>query len=99
MAGLSRCAAIAAHYNQTEVFDHIFESLSRITQLKEYSPIDNETRKRQSNNLANKKLDKWVVDFGKNYRRRIAAVLMFCLASQYGGYMRSGWKDVSLVWV
>ncbi|KAL5038865.1 GDP/GTP exchange factor for ARF [Batrachochytrium dendrobatidis] len=38
--------------------------------------------------------DRWLVDFGGNYRGQAAAVLAFNLASDYGNTIRESWKHI-----
>ncbi|KXS16367.1 Sec7-domain-containing protein [Gonapodya prolifera JEL478] len=38
--------------------------------------------------------DKWVIEFGRNIKGQIAAVLMFSMATEFGNVLRDGWKNL-----
>ncbi|KAJ1558773.1 GDP/GTP exchange factor for ARF [Nowakowskiella sp. JEL0078] len=100
--GFHHCAVIATHYNLNTVFDNVVISLSKITGLlrsdgpipPERMPVMNGGRLEEAFDKRVIKVDRWAVEFGRNYKAQTAAVLMFSLASEFGNYLRSGWKNI-----
>ncbi|KAJ3392024.1 GDP/GTP exchange factor for ARF [Entophlyctis sp. JEL0112] len=96
VVGYQRCAAIANLYRMTDVLDNIIISLSKTTGLlKDHRKFPLESKVNESTGLPGKvTVDQWSVEFGRNYKSQVAAVLMFNLASEYGNSLRNGWKNV-----
>ncbi|KAJ3076852.1 GDP/GTP exchange factor for ARF [Podochytrium sp. JEL0797] len=97
VVGFHQCASIANTYHLTDVLDNIIISLSKTTGLlKDYAKLPPE-RKLDESSLENEgaaRVDAWAVEFGRNYKGRVACVLMFHLAAEYGNTVRAGWKNI-----
>ncbi|KAI8838851.1 hypothetical protein BJ741DRAFT_562615 [Chytriomyces cf. hyalinus JEL632] len=100
VVGFHQCAAIANTYQMTEVLDNIVIRLSKTTGLlKDGGKLPAE-RASEDNHLANgdkpspHRVDPWAVEFGRNYKSQVAAVLMFNLVAEYGNTLKDGWKNV-----
>ncbi|TPX41417.1 hypothetical protein SeMB42_g05585 [Synchytrium endobioticum] len=105
VVGFHQLATIAAHYHLPEVFDNVIMSLSRITGLSKDGgvpppPRDIRRITKDSENGTGEedlhvKVDRWAVEFGRNLRGQVAAVLMFNLAAESGSCLKEGWKGVA----
>ncbi|KAJ3048959.1 GDP/GTP exchange factor for ARF, partial [Rhizophlyctis rosea] len=92
VVGIHQMGAIAAHYKLVDVLDTVVVSLSRMTGLlreggREREPLVDENGNRIG-------VDQWVVEFGRNWRGQVAAVLMFGMVREWGGVVRTGWVHV-----
>jgi Sec7-like guanine-nucleotide exchange factor len=97
VAGFHRASTIAASFGQTEVLDNIVTSLAKVTGLlKDHGRVPPERDLRSENDKSKSppKVDRWAVDFGRNYKGQVAAVLMFNLASEFGNSISHGWEQI-----
>ncbi|KAJ3135959.1 GDP/GTP exchange factor for ARF [Physocladia obscura] len=94
VVGFHRCASISNLYQMTEALDNIVISLSKTTGLlKDRGKLIPTERKTDVTGEKVIRVDPWAVEFGRNYKSQVAAVLMFNLASEYGNTLRAGWKN------
>ncbi|KAG9300462.1 hypothetical protein G9A89_010088 [Geosiphon pyriformis] len=92
ITGFHQCALISAHYNLLNVFDYIIMSLGKMTGLLDsrYSietaniPVKVQDIELPVSNLA--------IQFGRNYKGQLAAVVLFAVANEHGSVLRDGWK-------
>lgn len=80
-------AVLSAHYGLTDLFDNVLASLARSTGLMRNSEFPVGEARREGT-------DRWVVDFGRNHKGQVAAVLMFGVASEYGNIIRAAWRPL-----
>lgn len=92
---------LGAHFRVPQVLDNIMMTLCRITGLNRDSSSHNTDNESSSSRSRSKDpsdtrywVDRWAVDFGRNYKGQIAALMMFRFASDYGNWMRVGWKSI-----
>ncbi|CAJ0745271.1 24891_t:CDS:10 [Entrophospora sp. SA101] len=93
--GFHRCALLSAQYKLYEVFDYIIMSLAKMTEL---------LGSRYSNETANNPIIKvqdiditvsdLTIQFGRNYKGQLAAVVLFAVANEHGNVLRDGWKYI-----
>ncbi|GBB94028.1 hypothetical protein RclHR1_02280001 [Rhizophagus clarus] len=95
ITGFHQCALLSATYKLYDVFDYIIMSLAKMTGLLG-SKYSNET----ANNLTVKVQDTEItvsqlsVQFGRNYKGQLAAVVLFAVANEHGNILRDGWKYI-----
>ncbi|CAG8495510.1 3078_t:CDS:10 [Funneliformis caledonium] len=93
ITGFHQCALLSATYKLYEVFDYIIMSLAKMTGLlgPKYS---NETANNPIVKIQNTELtvSDLAIQFGRNYRGKIAAVVLFAVANEHGNILREGWK-------
>ncbi|KAJ3412584.1 GDP/GTP exchange factor for ARF [Chytridiales sp. JEL 0842] len=99
VSGFHRCAMIASGFHLTDVVDSIISSLAKMTGLLKDSgrlPPERDLRSEGSDDKSKPapKVDRWAVDFGRNYKSQVAAVLLFNLASEFGNSVGEGWKSI-----
>ncbi|KAI9005729.1 hypothetical protein DFJ74DRAFT_691912 [Hyaloraphidium curvatum] len=93
-------AVLAAHYGLTDLFDNVVVSLARSTGLlrgtAELSLFGNASPSTASvpGEARREGTDRWIVDFGRNHKGQVAAVLLFGIASEHGNSIRGGWKHL-----
>ncbi|TPX32616.1 hypothetical protein SmJEL517_g04294 [Synchytrium microbalum] len=105
VAGFHQLALVAAHYHLSDVFDNVIISLSRITGLLKDGgtlPPPRDIRRLNGSKNASEdsgevqlKVDRWAVEFGRQFRGQVAAVLMFNLAAESGSCLKEGWKSIA----
>ena len=93
VVGFHQMGAIAAHYKLVDVLDTVVISLSRMTGLLREGGRDGEEILDENGKKIG--FDQWVVEFGRNWRGQVAAVLMFGMVREWGGVLRTGWAHVS----
>lgn len=97
IGGLNHCAALAAQFEMSEVFDFLILSLARVTGLTSPSTtspndvgnfpvVDVEGHKLTVSPLA--------VRFGMNVKAQLAAVVLFTVANNNGAFIREGWTPI-----
>jgi len=97
IGGLNHCAALAARFEMSEVFDFLILSLARVTGLTSPSTtspndvgnfpvVDVEGHKLTVSPLA--------VRFGMNVKAQLAAVVLFTIANNNGAFIRDGWTAI-----
>ncbi|GAA5913201.1 Arf family guanine nucleotide exchange factor GEA2 [Sporobolomyces salmoneus] len=97
IGGLNQCAALAARFEMSEVFDFLIVSLARVTGLTSPSTtnlndvgnfpvVDVEGHKLTLSPLA--------VRFGMNVKAQLAAVVLFTVANNNGAFIREGWTPI-----
>ncbi|GAA5978631.1 hypothetical protein JCM5350_002459 [Sporobolomyces pararoseus] len=97
IGGLNQCAALAARFEMSEVFDFLIVSLARVTGLTSPSTanlndvgnfpvVDVEGHKLTVSPLA--------VRFGMNVKAQLAAVVLFTVANHNGAFIRDGWTPI-----
>lgn len=97
IGGLNQCAALAARFEMSEVFDFLIVSLARVTGLTSPSTanlndvgnfpvVDVEGHKLTVSPLA--------VRFGMNVKAQLAAVVLFTVANGNGAFIREGWTPI-----
>ncbi|CAI2169955.1 2331_t:CDS:10 [Funneliformis geosporum] len=93
ITGFHQCALLSATYKLYDVFDYIIMSLAKMTGLlgPKYS---NETANNPTVTIQNIELtvSDLAIQFGRNYRGKIAAVVLFAVANEHGNILRDGWK-------
>ncbi|CAJ0627581.1 11413_t:CDS:10 [Entrophospora sp. SA101] len=93
--GFHQCALLSAQYKLYEVFDYIIMSLAKMTGL---------LGSRYSNETASNPIIKvqgieitvsdLAIQFGRNYKGQLAAVVLFAVANEHGNVLRDGWKYI-----
>ncbi|GAA6005362.1 hypothetical protein JCM11491_002672 [Sporobolomyces phaffii] len=97
IGGLNQCAALAARFEMSEVFDFLIISLARVTGLTlpstansndvgNFPVVDVEGHKLTVSPLA--------VRFGMNVKAQLAAVVLFTVANNNGAFIREGWTPI-----
>ncbi|RUS35496.1 hypothetical protein BC938DRAFT_482565 [Jimgerdemannia flammicorona] len=95
ITGFHQCALLSAHYSLYDVFDSIVITLSRMTGLLDVRG-SNETALDPIVDVAGQKfmVSELAVQFGRNYKGQLAAVVVFAVASEHGNVLREGWKNI-----
>ncbi|RUS18465.1 hypothetical protein BC937DRAFT_88745 [Endogone sp. FLAS-F59071] len=95
ITGFHQCALLSAHYNLHDVFDSIVITLSRMTGLLDVRSL-NESAPDPIVDVAGQKfvVSELAVQFGRNYKGQLAAVVVFAVASEHGNVLREGWKNM-----
>ncbi|CAG8513943.1 11930_t:CDS:10 [Ambispora gerdemannii] len=96
ITGFHQCALISAHYHLLDVFDYIIMSLAKLTGLLEvrYANANGNANipvKVQDTELTVSDLS---IQFGRNYKGQLAAVVLFAVANEHGNVLREGWKYI-----
>ncbi|RHZ59918.1 hypothetical protein Glove_360g53 [Diversispora epigaea] len=95
ITGFRQCAMLAAEYKLYDVFDYIIMSLSKMTGLlgTKYS---NETANNPAVEVQNTEItvSDLAIQFGRNYQGKLACVVLFEIANEYGNILRDGWKYI-----
>ncbi|MBW0475602.1 hypothetical protein O181_015317 [Austropuccinia psidii MF-1] len=93
VAGFQQCATLASRFNQFDAFDAIVAALAQITDLfHQPSPeINFPTVPADGETLTISPLS---IQFGKNFKAQLAAVVLFTVASTNGSAMRKGWLQI-----
>ncbi|KAF0385373.1 Sec7-domain-containing protein [Gigaspora margarita] len=95
ITGFHQCALLSAQYKLYDVFDYIIMSLSKMTGLlgAHYS---NETANNPSVKVGNTEITvgDLSIQFGRNYKGQLAAVVLFAVANEHGNILREGWKYI-----
>ncbi|GBC25460.1 uncharacterized protein OCT59_019907 [Rhizophagus irregularis] len=95
ITGFHQCAELSATYKLYDVFDYIIMSLAKMTGLlgSKYSngTANNSTVKVQDTEITVSQL---AVQFGRNYKGQLAAVVLFAVANEHGNILRDGWKYI-----
>ena len=97
IGGLNHCAALAARFEMSEVFDFLILSLARVTGLTSttttspndvgnFPVVDIEGHKLTVSPLA--------VRFGMNVKAQLAAVVLFSIANNNGAFIKAGWTPI-----
>ncbi|CAG8573531.1 12884_t:CDS:10, partial [Cetraspora pellucida] len=93
ITGFHQCALLSAQYKLYDVFDYIIMSLSKMTGLlgAHYS---NETANNPLVKAGNTEItvSDLSIQFGRNYKGQLAAVVLFAVANEHGNILREGWK-------
>ncbi|CAG8656602.1 17032_t:CDS:10 [Dentiscutata erythropus] len=95
ITGFHQCALLSAQYKLYDVFDYIIMSLSKMTGLlgAHYS---NETANNPLVKAGNAEItvSDLSIQFGRNYKGQLAAVVLFAVANEHGNILREGWKYI-----
>jgi len=95
ITGFHQCALLSASYQLYDVFDYIVMTLAKMTGLLglRYS---NETASNPvvKVNDVDVTISDLSIEFGRNYKGQLAAVVLFAIANEYGNVLRDGWKFV-----
>ncbi|CAG8666174.1 10931_t:CDS:10, partial [Ambispora leptoticha] len=94
ITGFHQCALISAHYHLLDVFDYIIMSLVKLTGLLETRFANGNANipvKVQDTELTVSELS---IQFGRNYKGQLAAVVLFAVANEHGNMLREGWKYI-----
>ncbi|XP_004522896.1 Golgi-specific brefeldin A-resistance guanine nucleotide exchange factor 1 isoform X1 [Ceratitis capitata] len=86
LAGFTKCAGIAAHYNLHANFDALILTLCKFTTLSNLSQPEAPT-------VSNNELTQ-SVNFGFNGKAQAAMRTVFALVHDYGDCLREGWKHI-----
>ncbi|CAG8585934.1 8500_t:CDS:10, partial [Paraglomus occultum] len=95
ITGFHQCALLSANCQLYDVFDYIIMTLAKMTGLlgQGYS---NETANNPVVNVND--IDVTISDlsiqFGRNYKGQLAAVVLFAIANEYGNVLKDGWKFI-----
>lgn len=81
VGGYRKCAAVAAHYGMSDVFDNLIINLCKFSTLLSGSSMENP--------------EQLGVEFGENTKAQLAAKAMFQLVHSHGDILREGWKNLS----
>lgn len=81
VSGYRKCAAVAAHYGMSDVFDNLIINLCKFSTLLSGSSME------YPEHLG--------VEFGDNLKAQLAAKAMFQLVHSHGDILREGWKNLS----
>lgn len=95
IAGFHQCALLAAHYKLHEVFDFITVSLADITGLTD-AKYARETASFPTADIDGQKVvvSELTVNFGRNYKGQLAAVVLFKVVNEYASVLRQSWTQV-----
>ncbi|CAG8524743.1 14258_t:CDS:2, partial [Racocetra fulgida] len=89
ITGFHQCALLSAQYKLYDVFDYIIMSLSKMTGLlgAHYS---NETANNPLVKFGNTEItvSDLSIQFGRNYKGQLAAVVLFAVANEHGNILR-----------
>lgn len=80
IGGFRKCAAIAAHYGMSDVFDNLIINLCKFSTIASASSADNP--------------DQLGIAFGENTKAQLATKAMFQLIHHHGDILREGWKNL-----
>ncbi|KAI9208547.1 uncharacterized protein BJ171DRAFT_489303 [Polychytrium aggregatum] len=96
IVGFYNCALLATHFNQSDVFDTIVDTLARVSGLLESNGKFSGTDLAWGDDRGSsgKKVDPWAIEFGRNTKGQIATVLLFSLVSEHGDVVVTGWKNI-----
>jgi Sec7-like guanine-nucleotide exchange factor len=108
VVGIQHCAIVSSHYELPQIIDYIIISMSRISGLGKEGkmPPEEDCVSRlqdlpsgfdvmpASMKRKDGKLDRWVIEVGRNYRAQVAAVFMFNLAADFADDIHEGWKNI-----
>lgn len=95
ISGFHQCAMLSAHFELYNVFDAIVVNLATMTGLLETADnrsslpdpiVDVAGQTYVVSNLA--------VQFGRNYKGQLAAVVVFTIIMRHGNSMRKSWKKI-----
>ena len=92
VVGFQYYGLLAAHYGLYDILDNIVISLFKSSNLNR----EGNWEALQSRSDDWKKIDSWAMEFGRNPRGQIAALLMFRLVHDCANALRKGWHGVSL---
>jgi brefeldin A-resistance guanine nucleotide exchange factor 1 len=105
LSGYGNCAAVAAYYGMTDVFDNLIIHLCKFSTLmgsfdltdssnskaKDHQQLDSGYSSKTS---VSEHPDQAVYAFAQNYKAQISTQLMFQLIRKHGDNLRAGWKNV-----
>lgn len=99
LVAIQEAALIAVRYQLQEIFDFVIVSLLRISGLSKPSrSLPQELDLAAANDINNErekaKPDRWLIEFGQNYKFQVAAVLGFNLIKDFPDSPSSSWKSV-----
>ncbi|KAF9001938.1 Sec7-like domain is implicated in guanine nucleotide exchange function [Cyathus striatus] len=95
IVGFRQCATLAGHFQLRDVFDFVVVSLSQATSLlsdavpahiPNYLVIDIEGQSVTISKLS--------VEFGRNFKGQLAAVVLFNIVNGNGNALREGWTQI-----
>jgi len=92
---------LAASHHLIDLMDNIVIALTRSTGLLKNSSQGSLSDGESTDERGRHKpiLDRWIVDFGRNYRGQIASILLFHIIGNFGDFIHAGWKNVSLKYI
>lgn len=95
ISGFHQCAMLSAHFGLCDVFDAIAINLATMTGLLEEEG-NAHSRPDPIVDVAGQKyvVSSLAVNFGRNYKGQLAAVVAFMVVTRHGNSMRKGWKKV-----
>ncbi|GAA5820135.1 hypothetical protein JCM3770_005386 [Rhodotorula araucariae] len=96
IGGFNHCAALAARFGMSEVFDYLILSLSRVSGLVQASAASNEVGNFPVVEVEGQKVtvSPVAVRFGMNVKAQLAAVVLFTIANNHGAFIRRGWTQI-----
>ena len=99
LVAIQEAVLIAVRYNLSEIFDFIIVSLLRISGLSKSSrALPQELDFALSGDMAiereKAKPDRWLIEFGQNYKCQVAAVLGFNILKDFPDTPSSSWTSV-----
>ncbi|OZJ02551.1 hypothetical protein BZG36_04503 [Bifiguratus adelaidae] len=98
ISGFHQCALISAHYGLHDIFDVIVKTLSGLTGLLE-ATRSNQGVADAVVEVSNQKyvVSDLAIQFGRDYKGQLAAVVAFAVAIEYGNHLRDSWKNILLM--
>ncbi|KAL1914448.1 uncharacterized protein VTP21DRAFT_8900 [Calcarisporiella thermophila] len=93
VTGFHHCAVLAAHYELPDIFDAVITMLARMTGLLE-STSANVTHVEVEADGQKVMVSDLSVQFGRNYKGQLAAVVAFAVANEHGNSLHEGWSSM-----
>ncbi|KAI8371498.1 uncharacterized protein BYT42DRAFT_595024 [Radiomyces spectabilis] len=95
ISGFHHCAMLAAHFELYQVFDSIVINLAKMTGLLEKSKHNHSL----PDPIVNVEGQEYVVSelavqFGRDYKGQLAAVVIFTIVTRHGNALRKGWTKI-----
>uniref|UniRef100_A0A914VU46 SEC7 domain-containing protein n=2 Tax=Plectus sambesii TaxID=2011161 RepID=A0A914VU46_9BILA len=99
LSGYRKCAAIAAHYGMSDVFDNLIISLCKFSTLMTSSDggsngqnLEQQHRPGSPNPFSF--VETIAISFGENQKAQMAAKAVFQLVHAHGDILKEGWKNI-----
>ncbi len=91
IVAFSQIGELASKYRLYEMLDSLIISLIKMTGLQREYQVDY----RHFEEKTQKRVDRWVCDFGNFKKGQLACICLFSLMADYGNFVSEGWKSVS----
>jgi len=94
IAGFDQCAQIAAKFGLSECLDHIVTSLAKISTLATENPPSTALNTEVQAGGKSIMVSKFSVDFGRENKAELAALVLFRIINGHEAAVRNGWQYI-----